>query len=74
MSVSTKRSESPPGPDSTNQRAGSVSISDVEKLYRFRVPDVVRSYLARHPELLDAVAETNTVIQRIMPGSQSGES
>lgn len=66
MSVPARQTNSPSHPDG----AAPATIEDLEKLYRFRDQDLVRSYLARHLDILDAVAEAAEVIPRFLPGDQ----
>lgn len=64
MSVPARQTNLPSHPDG----AAPATVEDLEKLYRFRDQDLVRSYLAQHLDILDAVAEAAEVIPRFLPG------
>lgn len=70
MSIPARRTNARSHADLPEDVANRAAIDDLERLYRFRDRDVVRSYLARHLDIVDAVAEAATVIPQFLPGYQ----
>jgi|GEM_PF-2892399 len=70
MSVPARKTNSRSHTDHPRRDANRATIDDLERLYRFRNRDVVRSYLAQHLDIVDAVAEAATVIPQFLPGHQ----